>query len=273
MAMLGANPATEQNPEMMMGQQGGGGGNHLRYFLSQLFPHMFGGGAQYDVGNFGPGSLGAGGPGRMGGAGLGAGPPQAGGFGGDIGSIFQGIFGNSGKPYDKESEAYDRYNQQGINYLNPYNQAGQRGMGSYEEMLAKMKDPQAFVNNILKGYTQSPWAATQNKYGQEAIQNAASASGLIGSSPLVKAGADYANELTSKDMQQYLSNVLGVNTSALSGYSDLSHIGLGAASQMAQMMQQAAEAQAQNAYGSQAGRNYDRNSMWGGIGDIISRFI
>jgi len=297
-----ANPGIPQSQAFAGGQGGGFQGNHLYYLLSQFFPKMFGGGAQYDVGNFGPGGLGAKGPGGMGGGGLGAaGAPSAGvggssigdlinfgsnagagaitggfnplnllkGAGGGIASILSGLFGNSGAGYQEAMDAYNKYIKQGEGQFNPYTQAGQRATSNLEAQLALMKDPQAFVNNILKGYSMSPEAQKEQQYGQQGIQNAASASGLLGSSPLFASAADYAKQFSTNDMQRYLQNVLGVNTEYLGGQNQLSNRGLQAASALADLLRQQAEANAMGEYGKASGHQSDINKIFSGIGSLF----
>ena len=229
-------------------------------------------GPQYNVNAFNnSGRLGASNPT----AGDGAGNPLQGrGSSADIGDFLARLFGGDpSKPYQDAQNTYNQYAQKVFGYLDPYNQAGQKGLGNWQAMLQKMSDPQAFVNNILSGYKMSPAAQMQLQQGQNAISNAASASGMLGSSAFGGNMAQYAEGLTANDMQNYLNNILGVNRDVLGGYRDISGMGLQAGGQEANYANQQAAANANLAYDQSQAGLANQQGMWGDVGDFISNFI
>lgn len=227
-----------------------------------------------------------------------------------LSGIMQGLFGNSGKPYSDATSAYNNTIDQRFPQLqeniNPYMEAGTNAIpqvnnalrgaeGAYGNVgasLSRMSDPRAFMDSILKGYQESPGAMMEREAGNKGINNAASASGMLGSGALYKSAADYNQRLTARDMQQYLQNILGINKDYLSGemgratgltnlgtngYGSLAHMGeQGAASLnnlIAQIMQHQAEANREGAYGERKQEQEDEGSFWEGLFNIGKSFI
>ena len=191
---------------------------------------------------------------------------------GGIGGVMQGIFGDSGAPAQAAGDAYagiiDKYLpgvQQGFT---PYQDAGKTGLNNWQNALSQMQNPQEFMNKILGGYQESPWASFTRKYGQQGMNNAASASGMLGSGAMMKEAAQYNQDLTSKDMQTYLQNVLGINKDYMGGQAGMAGMGLDAGKSYADFMSRIipgyAEAMGGSAYGQQAGSQMDMGSLISG---------
>lgn len=179
--------------------------------------------------------------------------------------FLQGMFGHSGRPYEKAANTYrDNFNQ-APSYQEPYNEAGQIAMPQFQQWLQKMKDPSGFVNSLMKGYNQSPWAKFETDQAQRFNTNQASASGLIGSTPYQQAGEQYAHDISSQDMQSWLQNVLGVNTQYGSGQQSLVNGGQHSSDILSQLFSHFAENMGQAKYGEEAGKQGDQNSIWAGI--------
>lgn len=81
----------------------------------------------------------------------------------------------------------------------------------YINQFNKMNDSGGFINNILNGYKESPWAKTMTNRGIDAAEAAAGRSGTLGSTGFHRQVSDYAADTSSKDMQQWLQNNLGVH--------------------------------------------------------------
>lgn len=202
--------------------------------------------------------------------------PSLGNFASGAMQYMGGKYGDSGTPYADAGKAFNNRIDQNLpgaqSYLTPYAQGGAGAFGNYGNALSRMQDPNAFVDNIMSKYQESPWAAFERKYGNQGMSYANSASGMQGSGAAMKAAADYNQGLTSRDMQTYLNNILGVNKDLLSGYSDMSHVGMGAAGQQSQQaydaMTRQADMDAQSAYGKRAGENNDRSMQAGGLAQM-----
>lgn len=183
---------------------------------------------------------------------------------GGAGQLLSGLFGNSGAPYEDYGKEYEKYANRGKEYQNPFWEAGKKGIGDYAEWGDKMKDPSGFVNNLMGGYQESPWARFQKQQGERAGQNAASAGGLMGSTPMMQASQDYAGNISSQDQQNWLKNVLGVNTEYGQSKNNLMNTGQNAANSLQQLQQLLAQNMGEAEYGERAGRNQDTGNMISG---------
>jgi hypothetical protein len=254
--------------------------------------------------------------------------PSAGGV--DWSKLMQGganvagaMSANSGAPYGAASDAYNdvfsRYMQQMQGNMSPYMQAGQQALpmqfdaygnannaigqaggayGNAGNALSKMSNSQDYIANILNGYQESPAAQMERKYGMQGMGNAASASGMLGSGAMMKSAADYNQQLTNRDMQQYLENNMGVNREYLSGqmglgqgylgmgqgymglgqgYGEMGRMGLSAGTSLNDILSRMGMAQAENAggaaYGQEAGGQQDWGNMISGLFDFGKNFI
>ncbi len=106
------------------------------------------------------------------------------------------------------------YTNQANNLILPWQQAGQNQLPGYQQNFQRLMDPN-FMKQIMGEYQESPFAKMQMEKGKTAMNNAASASGMLGSTDFGKSQADYARDITSQDQQQYLQNRLGMYNQGL----------------------------------------------------------
>lgn len=198
---------------------------------------------------------------------------QRAGIGAGLGGMLGGLFGNSEDPYKAASQQYDKYGQMGAQAQQPWQQAGQQAIPQYQNWLQNQQNPSGFINNLMNQYQQSPWAAFQQQQGQRAANNAASASGLVGSTPYMQASQDYAHNISQQDMGQWLQNVLGINSQYGQGQQQLMSGGQNAANNLTSLYGNLGSSQGEAAYGRKAGGNQDMFNMLGGIGTIASMFL
>lgn len=124
--------------------------------------------------------------------------------------IFSGGAGAAARAQKKgQQRAMEEYqgawgDEQG--YLNPMLGGGFGNQNAMQAML----DPNQFYQNMMQGYQMSPAAEREMGAGEEAIRNAAGASGMAGSSDLAQQSAGYARDFTSDDMQRYFGNQMGI---------------------------------------------------------------
>lgn len=191
------------------------------------------------------------------------------GFGGLLG----GLFGNSGSPYEDAMKQYqDWYNKSQQN-SQPYVDAGKQGLGNYQDWLNKQKDPTKFINDLTSQYSESPYAQYLQKQSLHAGQNAASASGLSGSTPLFQQLQQNAGDISSKDQNSWLQNVLGINTQYGQGQNNLVQTGANATNSLNGLNSEMGKQMGEAAYGQRAGRRQDFwNTIGGGLG-ILGSFL
>lgn len=189
------------------------------------------------------------------------------GLGSGAASLIGGLFGNSGDPYKQAGNAYQQWAQKGAAAQNPFWQAGANAIPDYQKWLQSQSDPSQFINNMMNNYQQSPWAKYSQQQGMRAGENAASASGMMGSTPFVQAMQQNAQNISSGDMQNWLQNVLGINTQYGQGEQNLMQGGQGAANALSQMYGNMGDYMGGAAYGQSAG---GQNDMWDKIGGLAS---
>jgi hypothetical protein len=184
---------------------------------------------------------------------------------GGLGQIFGGLFGDSGEPYQDAMDQYQQYLGQGQMFQSPFYWSGVGAIPEYQEWANSMKDPSDFINKIMGKYQESPWARYQQKEGIRAGNAFGSASGLTGSTPLLKQVQQNAENISSKDMGDYLQRVLGVNTQYGGAKGNLMRGGQESANAITQMLQRFGELMGEGAYGKRTEENQDRSNIFGGI--------
>ncbi len=195
---------------------------------------------------------------------------------GGIGSIVSGF--NSGAKQAQQYNQQGMQNQQqqydqGLGYLNPYQQAGTQALGQYQGYLNQFQDPNQYYNNVMSNYQQSPAAQFQIQQGEQSANRAAAAGGNVGTPAEQKALMQYSQGVSNQDMQQYFNNQMGISNQYGQGLGNLMNQGFGAAGQMNQNRMGLGDAignwyqnMGQNAmYGQQA----QNQGLFGGIGGIL----
>lgn len=192
---------------------------------------------------------------------------------GAAGGLLGGLFGDSGAPYEDAMKQYERYAGKAEGVQNPFLQAGQGAIGDYQKWLKGMSDPSGFMNNLMGQYQQSPYAKYLTQQGQNAGINAASASGLTGSTPFGQQMQANAQGIASGDMNQWLQNVLGVNTQYGQGQQNLMTGGQNAANALTNMYGNMGQQMGEAAYGKKAGQQQDLWNMIGGGAQLAAMFL
>lgn len=162
------------------------------------------------------------------------------------------------------------YGQQGIGYLSPFRDAGLGQLGTLQQAIARMTNPNQFFGDMMKGYQESPMATQQRQAGLNDSLAAASASGMTGSSDLMRQINEQSQRISNQDQQQYFNNLMGINNQGLGMSQGLYNTGFGAGGNMANIMSNLGQAIAQM-YG-QIGQaqNMGAQAKAGGISNLIS---
>lgn len=190
-----------------------------------------------------------------------------------LGGLLGGLFGNSGKSYDKAMEQYQKYGQQASGAQQPYQEAGTGAIKDYQDWLAKQQNPSGFINDLMGQYQESPYAQYLQKQSMRAGTNAASASGLTGSTPFAQQLQQNAGNIANQDQNQWLQNVLGINTQYGQGQNNLINSGQNSANTLSNLYNQMGTNMGEAAYGKQAGKQQDFwNTIGGGLGLFGSFF-
>jgi hypothetical protein len=187
-----------------------------------------------------------------------------------LGNFLGGLFTDSSKPYDKAREQYMQYMGQGMAQQQPYQQAGIQAIGDYQNWLQSQQDPTKYINALMGGYQESPYAQNLQRQSMLAGQNMASASGLMGSSPLLQQMQQNAGNITSADQNQWLQNLLGISRQYGQGEQSLMQGGQSSANALAQMYAQMAGQMGDNAYSRERAKQKQLSETIGGGLDMLS---
>lgn len=180
-------------------------------------------------------------------------------------SLIGGLFGNSGAPSQSGYNEINRYAGKAEDVQNPYLQAGNEAIPQYQDWLKTMQDPAAFINNLSSQYSTSPQEQYAQQQAMRSGTNAASANGLSGSTPNEMQMQQNSANISNQYMNQWLQNVLGINTEYGHGTADLMHQGATSANALTNLYGNLANASAKYAQGSTQGNQNDKwNSIAGG---------
>ena len=191
------------------------------------------------------------------------------GYASGIAGILQSIFGNSDEPYEAQMEQLKQYLSKAEDVQNPYMNAGKTAIGNYQNWLSKMNNPTSFINNTMSQYQSSPWARNLQNQALRSAQAYGSASGLSGSTPMMQQIQQNANNISSSDMNNWLSKVLGINTEYGQGNQNLMSQGASAANSLSDLYGNYGQLMGKNAYDKEAASNNDFMSGIMGIADIL----
>lgn len=191
--------------------------------------------------------------------------------GGGMESIISGLFGHSERPFEKGADYLQGFLKEAQGKYNPFYNAGVGAVGDYQKWLKGMSDPSQFINTQMNNYTQSPWAKYLTDTANRAGMNAASASGLTGSTPFAQQLQQNASNIASGDMNSYLQNVMGVNNTYGSGLNNLMQGGLHSADSMANLLSLFGPDISRAMMGKFGAQNSDRNSVISGLFNLFNR--
>lgn len=135
---------------------------------------------------------------------------------------------------------------QGLGFLEPFMQREPGLYQSYLSAINQGQDPMALYNKFASSYQMSPEAQAQIKVGQGNANNAAAASGMLGSGEEQTAAANLAQSVRSSDFDKYMQNLFNTRSEYLGGLKGLQGEGFQAAGEGANLMSQ--EAQQQQRY-------------------------
>ncbi len=192
------------------------------------------------------------------------------GLAGGLSSLFGGLFGHSGAPYEAYKDELSKYFNEAKGYQNPFYQAGTGAIPQLQEWLAGQKDPSKFINNLMGQYQESPWAKYMQDQSMRAGLNAASAGGGgpgnmggagLGSTPFLQQAQQNASNISSGDMQNWLGRVLGINTQYGQGMENMVNRGQNAANSLSQLANDFGQRSAEAEMGRSAREGQDSSNF------------
>lgn len=184
-------------------------------------------------------------------------------------NILQGLFGFSNDPYGKGMSQYSKYSNQAGGYQKPFYDAGVNSLSPYQARLAQMADPQAYFNSIMGGYNESPYAKYQQQESMNKSINEASNTGMTGSTPFQLQAQKNAQDISSKDMDKYFQDIMGINTDYMSGLNNLISGGEHSADVMTQLKNILGAVMGEGSYKQGIGNQNSFNSLISGAAQFL----
>lgn len=203
----------------------------------------------------------------------GSGNPFSGMQAGNIGNLLYGLFGDAGAPYEAAGSELDKYFPQAQQYQQPFYDAGTGAIPQYQKWLQGMQDPSKFMNNLMGQYQESPYAQNLQRQSRQAGMNAASASGLTGSTPFAQQMQQNAGNIASGDMNQWLQNVLGVNSQYGAGQAGMMEMGQHSADSLTNMIKEYMNNKANLAYNQENASQGQTGSLFSGLAGLAGLFL
>ncbi len=194
-------------------------------------------------------------------------------FGSGLGSFLGGMFGDSGKPYDSAMDQYQQWTDKAQATQQPFLNAGHNAIGDYQKWLQGQQDPSKFMGNLMNQYQESPYAQYLQQQSLRGGQNAASASGMLGSTPFLQQMQQNSGNIASGDMEKWLQNVLGINTQYGQGQQNLMTGGQNAANALTNLYSHTGDQMANTAYGRDRAKEQSKWDAIGGGASMVGSFF
>ena len=151
-------------------------------------------------------------------------------------------------------------------YYDPYIQRGNEAYNAANPQFSAMgTDPAAFLEKLMGKYEPSRGYQLQRDEALKAAGNTAAAGGMRGSLNDISNEARITDTLMGNDMQQWLKNVLGIQTEGLGGLQHTADQGYNASTGLAGDLSNVLGTQAGLAFQGQANQNKSRSDLLSGI--------
>lgn len=207
----------------------------------------------------------------MGMLGMGAG---AAGIGGGLYNIF-----SKGPNFSGEANKYlNQIPGQMKPYYEPYMGAGKNALGQLMGQYGQLTNSTGDVyNKLASGYQQSPGFQQALSKAMGAASNQAAAGGMLGSPQAQIQSADIAGGLAQKDFSDYMSRMMGLYNTGLSGLGNINQLGYGANTDYGNMLGTILGQQAQYGVLDKAMQNQKRSQGYGqlagGLGTVAGGLL
>ena len=123
------------------------------------------------------------------------------------------------------------------NAYDPYILSGKQAQGLVDPMYRSMaQDPGEWLRNVERQYSPSEGYRFKQQEGMNAMRNSAAAGGYAGTPYDQAEQSKFLNGLLGEDMQQFLSNYLGIHGQGMGGLEQRVERGFGASGSLADML-------------------------------------
>lgn len=172
-----------------------------------------------------------------------------------------------GSSYKKGGEEVQKYYQQMLDMLQPYNQMGQQAGGKMNDAMNNLLDPTKLQNEWASGYEMSPGAKQSVAESNSQGMDAASQMGLLGSSSALSNLQNTSHNLMQGDRDKYMQDLMQKYLAGTGLASSMYGTGANAAGQMGQGAMSAGQQMSDLMTNKQAARN---NMVSGLLGQLFS---
>ncbi len=178
--------------------------------------------------------------------------------------------GNSDSPMNSANQYLNQIpgvaHQGYDDYVNQGTDASGKTKSAYEGM---MDDPTGFINKLMEGYKPSEGYQFQKDQLTKEMGNTAAAGGIAGTNYDQMNQAQGVQGLLSKDMQQFLQNVLGRYDKGLEGEEGIATRGYDASGKLTDALGGALNQQGGLAFQDTQQNNKNKNDLWSMFGKAL----
>ncbi len=194
-------------------------------------------------------------------------------------SWLSSLFKGGKNPADAAMPYLNQIPGVGHNAYDPYIQEGQNAYNQMQGPISQMtQDPAAFLEKIMGSYEPSKGYQLRRDEALRAAGNTAAAGGMRGSMQDIESESRLTDSLLGEDMQQWLNNVLGLQTQGLQGQQVFYNSGLQSSGNLADLLGGALNQKAGLAFQGQAQKNANKAALLkallqgaGGLGGLATK--
>jgi hypothetical protein len=183
-------------------------------------------------------------------------------LGNSVGGLFSDLFNNPSMPYQNAGNQYQKWAQMGANTQNPFMQAGQGAIPGYQNWMKGMSNPSQYVNSLMNNYQESPNAKFMQQQAMRGAQNAGSASGMQGSTPLALQMQQNAGNISQQDMGNWMNNAMGVNQMYGGAMGNMMNMGQQSANALTNLYSNEANSMGDMTYGEGEAQNQNNSNIF-----------
>ncbi len=166
---------------------------------------------------------------------------------------------------------FNQIQQQLPGYFQPYMNAGSASLPILQQQYGQLlNNPAGLMNRIGSTFQASPGYKWQVGQAEDAVNNAASAGGMLGSPQEQQQMAQTVGNLANQNYYNYLNQGMGAYGMGLQGMGNLANLGYRASSSLGEDLANALMSQASLAYAGQQNQNEEEQGGLGGLGGLIS---
>ena len=173
--------------------------------------------------------------------------------------FFSNIFGKQRSASSAADPFLRQLDEMARNNYNPHVQRGERAAQSLEPLFKRFsEDPTGYLNELQQGYKPSTGYNFKRNELEEQARNAAAAGGFSGTPYHQQQQTRLVEGLLNDDMQQWLQNIMGIQSTGLTGQQGFANTGYNATESLTDILGSNLNQRAQMAYRDQEEKNARR---------------